>query len=52
MNVASIFESLYTYLYKVGVYNQAKVASYVGLTIDADAYKRITGDDYVAQTAK
>ncbi|MCT6891111.1 MAG: XkdX family protein [Lactobacillus sp.] len=52
MNVASIFESLYTYLYKVGVYNQAKVASYVGLKIDEAAYKRITGDDYVASTAK
>ena len=51
MNMASIFESLYTYLYKVGVYNQTKVASYVGLTIDANAYKRITGDDYVAPTA-
>lgn len=52
MNVASIYESLYAYLYKVGVYSKAKVASYVGLLIDADAYKRITGDDYVAQTAK
>lgn len=51
MNLASVFESLYTYLYKVGVYDQAKVASYVGLTIDAAAYKRITGEDYVAPTA-
>ena len=50
MNMASIFESVYAYLYKVGVYDQAKVVSYVGLTIDADAYKRITGDDYVAPT--
>lgn len=51
MNLANVFESLYTYLYKVGVYDQTKVASYVGLTIDAAAYKRITGDDYVAPTA-
>ena len=50
MNVASIFESLYTYLYKVDVYNQAKVASFGGLIIDANAYKRITGD-YYAPTA-
>lgn len=51
MNVARIYESLYTYLYRVGVYNQTKVASYVGLTIDEAAYKRITGDDYVAPNA-
>lgn len=51
MNLAKIYESLYAYLYKVGVYNQAKVASYVGLTIDANAYKRITGEDYVAPIA-
>lgn len=44
------FESLYKYLYKVGVYNKEKIASYVGLTIDAAAYKEITGDEYVDQT--
>ena len=49
---ANIFESLYAYLYKVGVYSKAKVASYVGLLIDEAAYKRITGDNYVAPTAK
>lgn len=43
------FESLYKYLYKVGVYNKEKVASFVGKTIDATAYKEITGDDYVDQ---
>lgn len=43
------FESLYKYLYKVGVYNKEKVASFVGKTIDAAAYKEITGDDYVDQ---
>ena len=46
MNKAKIFEKLYSYLYTVGTYDKAKVASFVGLTIDADAYKRITGDDY------
>lgn len=50
MNKAKIFEKLYSYLYSVGTYDKAKVASYVGLTIDAVAYKRITGDDYVDQT--
>lgn len=44
------FESLYKYLYKVGVYNKEKVASFVGKTIDAAAYKRITGDEYVDKT--
>ncbi|MBI0093090.1 XkdX family protein [Lactobacillus sp. M0403] len=45
------FESLYKYLYKVGVYNKEKVASFVGKTIDAAAYKEITGDDYVETQA-
>lgn len=46
MNKAKIFEKLYSYLYTVGTYDKAKIASYVGLTIDAAAYKEITGDDY------
>ncbi|QHJ76813.1 MAG: hypothetical protein [Caudoviricetes sp.] len=50
MNKAKIFEKLYSYLYIVGTYDKAKVASFVGLTIDADAYKRITGDEYVEAT--
>lgn len=50
MNKAKIFEKLYSYLYTVGTYDKAKVASFVGLTIDADAYKRITGDEYVEAT--
>lgn len=45
------FESLYKYLYKVGVYDKEKIASYIGLTIDATAYKKITGDDYVETQA-
>lgn len=51
MDVARIFESLYKYLYSVGIYNKAMVASFVGNKIDEAAYKRITGDDYVAPTA-
>lgn len=51
MDIASIYESLYLYLYNVRVYDKAVIASFVGNTIDADAYKRITGDDYVAPNA-
>lgn len=51
MNFINAFESLYQYLYSVNVYTKAMIAGYVGKTIDADAYKRITGDDYVAPTA-
>ena len=50
MNKAKIFEKLYSYLYSVETYDKAKVASFVGLTIDAAAYKRITGDEYVQTT--
>lgn len=50
VNKAKIFEKLYSYLYIVGTYDKAKVASFVGLTIDAEAYKRITGDEYVEAT--
>lgn len=51
MNKAKIFEKLYSYLYTVGTYDKAKVASFVGKTIDAVAYKKITGDDYVETQA-
>lgn len=51
MNFMNAFESLYQYLYSVNVYTKAMIAGYVGKTIDADAYKRITGDDYVAPSA-
>lgn len=50
MNKAKIFEKLYSYLYTVGTYDKAKVASFVGKTIDATVYKEITGDDYVETT--
>ena len=52
MNMMSMFESLYQYLFSVNVYTKAMIAGYVGKTIDADAYKRITGDDYVAPSSK
>ena len=47
MNKAELFKNAYIYLYKRGVYDKAKVASFVGKTIDAEAYKEITGDEYV-----
>lgn len=50
MNKAKIFEKLYSYLYSVGTYDKAKVASFVGKTIDAKAYEEITGDEYVETT--
>ena len=46
------FESLYQYLFSVNVYTKTMIAGYVGKTIDEAAYKRITGDDYVAPSAK
>lgn len=52
MNMMSMFESLYQYLFSVNVYTKAMIAGYVGKTIDADAYNRITGDDYVVPSAK
>lgn len=51
MNSSAAFESLYKYLYKVRKYDKEKIASYVGITIDEAAYKRITGEKYVSQTA-
>ena len=51
MNMMSMFESLYQYLFSVNVFTKLTIAGYVGKTIDADAYRRITGDDYVAPSA-
>ena len=51
MTNSAIFESLYQYLYDVGVYTKEVVAGFVNLKIDEAAYKRITGDDYVAPSA-
>lgn len=51
MNMMGMFESLYQYLFSVSVYTKATIAGYVGKTIDEAAYKRITGDDYVAPFA-
>ena len=52
MSIMNAFESLYQYLFSVNVYTKGMIAGYVGKTIDADAYKRITGDNYVAPSAK
>lgn len=51
MNMMGKFESLYQYLLSVNVYTKSTIAGYVGKTIDEAAYKRITGDDYVAPSA-
>ena len=51
MNMMSMFESLYQYLFSVNIFTKSIIAGYVGKTIDAAAYKRITGDDYVAPSA-
>ena len=52
MNMMSMFESLYQYLFSVNVFTKLTIAGYVGKTIDEAAYKRITGDDYVAPSVK
>lgn len=52
MSIMNAFESLYQYLFSVNVYTKATISGYVGKTIDADAYKRITSDDYVAPSSK
>ena len=52
MSIINAFESLYQYLFSVNVYTKETIAGYVGKTIDGDAYRRITGDDYVAPSAK
>ena len=52
MNMMSMFESLYQYLFSVNIFTKSIIAGYVGKTIDAAAYKRITGDDYVAPSAQ
>ncbi|WEV39293.1 XkdX family protein [Lactobacillus sp. ESL0680] len=50
-SMAPIFESMYKSMYLLGVYDKAKIASFVVLgTIDAAAYKRITGEEYEAST--
>ena len=51
MNMMSMFESLYQYLFSVNIFTKSIIAGYVGKTIDTDSYKRITGDDYVAPSA-
>lgn len=51
MRFAAFFEASYKYLYNAGVYTKEIVAGYVSKTIDAAAYKRITGDEYAAPSA-
>ncbi|WEV51689.1 XkdX family protein [Lactobacillus sp. ESL0731] len=48
---APMMERVYQSLYNSKIYDKAKIASFVVLgTIDAAAYKRITGEEYEAST--
>ena len=48
MTIAQLFEELYTIEYGWGTLSAETIRGWVGLTIDASAYKRITGMDYQA----
>ena len=48
----SIFKSLAAMFYNSGYYDKAIIASFVKIgTLNADDYKEITGDAYVAPSA-
>lgn len=50
---ADTMESLYKLSYDAGFYTNETIASFVKMgTIGPDAYKRITGEDYVAESTK
>ncbi|MCI7648459.1 MAG: hypothetical protein SPG45_05465 [Lactobacillus johnsonii] len=51
MSTAEIFEELYKMEFEWGTLNAETIHGWVGLTIDAAAYKRITGQDYTVVTA-
>lgn len=48
MSTAEIFEELYKMEFEWGTLSADTIHGWVGLTIDAAAYKRITGQDYTA----
>ena len=50
MSTAEIFEELYKMEFGWGTLSAETIHGWVGLTIDAAAYKRITGMDYQAVT--
>lgn len=51
MSTAEIFEQLYKMEFGWGTLSAETIHGWVGLTIDAAAYKRITGQDYTVVTA-
>lgn len=50
MSTAEIFEELYKMEFEWGTLSAETIHGWVGLTIDAAAYKRITGQDYTVVT--
>ena len=50
MSIAEIFEELYKMEFEWGTLSAETIRGWVGLTIDAAAYKRITGQDYTVIT--
>ena len=50
MSTAEIFEELYKMEFEWGTLSAETIRGWVGLTIDAAAYKRITGQDYTVIT--
>lgn len=50
MSTAEIFEELYKMEFGWGTLSAETIHGWVGLTIDAAAYKRITGQDYTVVT--
>lgn len=51
-SISAVLEQLYKSSYDAGFYNKETIAGFVkGGSIGPDAYKRITGDDYVKAQA-
>lgn len=50
MSTSEIFEELYKMEFEWGTLSAETIHGWVGLTIDAAAYKRITGQDYTVVT--
>lgn len=50
MSTAELFEQLYKMEFGWGTLSAETIHGWVGLTIDAAAYKRITGQDYTVVT--
>ena len=52
VQMLNIFKNLATMFYNSGYYDKAIIASFVKIgTLNADDYKKITGDEYAAPSA-